>query len=403
MKNLLFVDDEPRILQGLQRMLHGMREEWHMHFLSSGQSALEFMVSTPVDVIVTDMKMPGMDGDQLLTEVMKRHPQCVRVVLSGHADRESILRLVGPAHQYLCKPCNAEDLRTSIHRAFSLRDLVSNERLKLLATRLNTMPSLPTLHTELTEELRREEPSVDRVSAIVAKDIGMTSKLLQLVNSAFFGLPQPINDPREAVMYLGLATVRALVLSLQVFSLFEQRRINCFSIEQLTRHSWRVSLYAKRIAQAERGNNQIEDQCFLAGLLHDLGQLILAAGLPEEYAHVLASARNQAHTIWEAEQAKFGATHAELGGYLLGLWGLPNPVIEAVAFHHRPADAPASGFSPVTAVHVANAFAHDAEGTHPEWPGNSVDYYHLSKLGLEQRVAKWRELCSREECNLGYE
>src|ERR1017187_6368046 len=114
MKNLLFVDDEVRVLQGLQRQLYGMRNEWNMNFKEGGAKALDFMASAPVDVIVTDMMMPGMDGAQLLTEVMKRHPDTIRIVLSGHADREAILRLVGPAHQYLSKPCDAEELRNAI-------------------------------------------------------------------------------------------------------------------------------------------------------------------------------------------------------------------------------------------------------------------------------------------------
>src|ERR1041385_6203180 len=162
MKNLLFVDDEPKVLQALQRQLHGMRHEWKMDFLSDGNKALAFMEKSPVDVIVTDMMMPGMDGAQLLTEVNKRHPNTVRIVLSGHADRESVMRLVGPAHQYLSKPCDAEELRSAITRAFSLRDLLTNEQLKQLATRLKSLPTLPALHARLTEELRKDEPSTEK-------------------------------------------------------------------------------------------------------------------------------------------------------------------------------------------------------------------------------------------------
>ena len=136
MKTLLFVDDEPRVLQGLQRQLRPMRHEWDMNFVESGRQALEFMAAQPVDIIISDMMMPGMDGSQLLSEVLKRHPQTVRIVLSGHAEREAVLRLVGPAHQYLSKPCDADELRKAIVRAFSLRDLLGNEQLKRLTTRI---------------------------------------------------------------------------------------------------------------------------------------------------------------------------------------------------------------------------------------------------------------------------
>ena len=400
MKNLLFVDDDPTVLHGLQRQLYGMRAEWKMHFADSGPRALELMVTTPMDAVVTDMMMPGMDGGQLLLEVMGRHPNTIRIVLSGHADREAILRLVGPAHQYLSKPCNAEELHSAINRAFSLRNLLGNEQLKQLANCIHSLPVIPQLYKQLTEELLKDEPSVQRIGDIISKDIGMTSKIIQLVNSAFFGLPQPISNAYEAVMYLGLATVRALVLSLQVFKQFEQKNIKGFSIDGLAEHSWMVGVLAHRIAEAEHCDAKVNDQCFLAGLLHDIGQLILASGLPDQYANVLESARLHNQSIWEAEQTAFGASHAELGGYLLGLWGLPNPVTEAVALHHRPVVvAVGGGFSPVIAVHVANAFTHDRTGTHPEWPGNKINMEHLAQLGLAERVEIWRSACFKNDKN----
>ena len=189
MKTLLFVDDESRVLQGLQRQLHAMRNEWNMNFVGGGQQALDFMAGNPVDVVISDMIMPGMDGSQLLTEVAKRHSGTVRIVLSGHADREAVLRLVGPAHQYLAKPCNAEELRTAIARAVALRDLLGNEHLKQLATRIKCLPSLPALHHQLTAEFQKDDPSMERIGEIISRDVGMTAKILQLVNSSFFGLP----------------------------------------------------------------------------------------------------------------------------------------------------------------------------------------------------------------------
>jgi HD-like signal output (HDOD) protein len=397
MKHILFVDDEPKVLQGIQRQLYGMRNEWKMSFAAGGAKALEFMETSPVDVIVTDMMMPCMDGAQLLTEVMRRHPNTVRIVLSGHVDRESVFRLVGPAHQYLSKPCEAEELRSAVTRAFALRDLLSNEQLKQLATRTKSLPALPALYTQLTKELEKEDPSVESIANIIVKDLGMTAKILQLVNSSFFGLPQQTNDPAEAVAYLGLATVRALVLSLQVFSQFDNKKILGFSIDTLAEHCWMTGAYARKIAQLEGADSKVQDQCFLAGLLHDVGQLVLAAGLPEQYGRVLERARVNNQSVWTSEMEEFGATHAEVGGYLLGLWGLPNGVVEAVALHHRPIDSVAHGFSPVVAVHIANSFAHDKTNTHPEWPGNRVDEECLEKFSLKVLLDDLRAKCFDDE------
>lgn len=393
MKHLLFVDDEPKVLQGLQRQLRVMRHEWEMSFVESGPQALEFMQTAAVDVVVSDMVMPVMDGAELLGQVMKRHPQTVRLVLSGHADRESVLRLAGPAHQYLSKPCNAEELRCAIARALAMRDLLANENLKRLASQVRSLPTLPTLHSQLTEELRKEEPSVERVGEIISRDIAMTSKILQLVNSAFFGLPQQVGNVTEAVVHLGLATIRSLVLSVQVFSQFDSRTCQCFSIEDLARHCWRTAVAARRIAQSVRADVKVDDQCFLAGLLHDVGYLVLATGLPQDYGRIVKLAREQERPVWECERQEFGATHAELGAYLLGLWGFATPVIEAVALHHRPSAAAGHGFSPVLAVHVADALVHGQDKAIPETAGLELDLELLATLGLQDRLEQWKAKC----------
>jgi HD-like signal output (HDOD) protein/CheY-like chemotaxis protein len=393
MKNLLFVDDEPKVLQGLQRQLRPLRHEWEMNFIESGPQALTFMAAHPVDIVVSDMMMPLMDGSQLLSEIARRHPRTVRIILSGHAEREAVLRLVGPAHQYLSKPCDAEELRGAITRAFALRDLLGNERLKQLTTRIKHLPTLPALHNQLTDELRKDAPSMERIGEIISRDIGMAAKILQLVNSAFFGLARPINDTTEAVVYLGVTTVRSLALSVEIFSQYHPEACRSFSLDALAQHSWMTGALARRIGHLEKMEPKILEQCFLAGLLHDIGQLILACGLPEEYAEVIRRARDENRQVWQVEQEIFGATHADVGAYLLALWGLPNPIIEAVAMHHHPGQCLLPGFSPAIAVHVADVFMHEYHDIKTEIPAPQLDVIHLEKIGLTSRIDAWRAGC----------
>jgi HD-like signal output (HDOD) protein/CheY-like chemotaxis protein len=393
MKTILFVDDEPMVLQGLQRQLRPMHNEWDMNFFDGGQKALDFMVAHPVDIVVSDMVMPGMDGSQLLNEIVKRHPQTVRIILSGHAEREAVLRLVGPAHQYLSKPCDADDLRQAITGAFALRDLLGNERLKQLTTRIKNLPILPALQNQLTAELRKDSPSIDHIGEIISRDIGMTAKILQLVNSAFFGLAQPISNATEAVQYLGMNTVRSLALSVGVFSQYDQKLCKSFSLDVLAKHSWMTGVLARQLAQLERKDSKMLEQCFLAGLLHDIGQLVLAFGLHEEYSEIIAKSAKESLPVWQVEQQILGASHSDVGAYLLALWGLPNPIIEAVALHHEPAHCVAPEFSPGIAVHVADVFAHEFSGTNTELPPPRLDTDYLTRLGFGERIATWRASC----------
>ena len=389
---VLFVDDEPNVLQGLKRMLRGLRGEWEMAFVESAHKALEILDEETFDVLVTDMRMPGMDGAQLLREVTKKYPQIVRIVLSGHSDQELILRSVRPAHQYLSKPCDAEAVKATITRACALRELLGEEALKGVISKTDSLPSLPSLYQEIMAELNSQDASIQKAGEIISKDIGMTAKILQLVNSAFFGLPRHVKSPGQAVALLGLETINALVLSIQVFSQFDNKNISNKFLEQLWGHSMETGTAARALAKSETEDKMLVDNGFLAGLLHDVGKLVLAASFPEKYARALDSVKETNVPLRSAEAETFGTTHAEVGGYLMGLWGLSDPVVEAIAFHHNPGRCPGRKFTPLTAVHVANALEHEEGPDSLEQNAPEPDMNYLAELGMEDRLPEWREI-----------
>jgi HD-like signal output (HDOD) protein len=390
-KRILFVDDEAMVLSGLQRSLRSMREEWEMAFASSGPEALQLMEQQPFDIIVTDMRMPVMTGAELLEQVKRRFPQCFRIILSGQADQETILRAVDPTHQYLAKPCDTAELKKRLTRAFAVRGLLKNEELQAVVSRLQALPSLPTLYLEVTQELENSEPSLPRITRLVSEDMAMTAKILQLVNSAFFGLRCRISSPMQAVQMLGLDTLRALVLSTHVFDKFRSHSLGEAEISYLWKHSLAVAGFAKHIAASEEADRQLIDDCFTAGLLHDAGKLILASAMENKYQHVLEAVRKGGQKLIPAETEILGCNHAEIAAYLLGLWGLPEAVIDGVAWHHDPSGSSQTGFSTALATHVATVF-HELQS--PFWmqDGLSLDGEYLNKNGLEGRQEVWRKL-----------
>jgi HD-like signal output (HDOD) protein len=255
---------------------------------------------------------------------------------------------------------------------------------------MQTLPSLPTLYLELLEAVQDPRGTLERVGDIMSRDIGMTAKMLQLVNSAFFGLRRHVSSPAEAVKLLGLDTIKALVLSLQIFSRFDQKREGAFSLDALWQHSLATSTCAKRIAQEEHQDRHVADHAFMAGLLHDVGTLVLVANLPELYSAALVQAHEQGITVWEAERALLGTTHAEVGAYLLGLWGLPDPIVEALAFHHCPSACPDQRFSPLTAVHIANVLVHTEDSPEAGGALAALDSAYVARFGLSERLSTWR-------------
>lgn len=394
-KSILFVDDEPMILQGLQRMLRPLRHEWDMDFVESGGLALQRMEQKNYDVIVSDMRMPGMNGAELLNQVMTLHPKTIRLILSGQSEHELILKCVGSTHQYLAKPCEPEALKATIARATSFQFTCDNERVQALVPRLERLPSLPSIYMELTRLLESPDVSMEEVGALIGRDIGLTARLLKIVNSGFFGLRRELTTPVEAASYLGVEIIKALMLGIHVYNEFKAELGPRFSAERLWQHSLKVGAAAERVAKAEGAGKDVSSQALTAGILHDAGKAVLAANLPGEYSAALRQVQSGEVSELDAERQAFGATHAEVGGYLLGLWGLPVPVVEAIAFHHAPSGSPAEGFTPLTAVHVANAFA----GTDGPAGNHSpdVDEDYLKKTGVENRVAAWKNLVEGKE------
>lgn len=388
---ILFVDDEPELLRGLERSLHSMRRRWDMVFAGSGQDALEVLSQRPIDVLVSDMRMPGMDGPELLSRAKNSHPGVARIVLSGFSDRERVLRSTDLVHRFLTKPCPVDVLKETIVRAVTVRRLLSDESLRRLISGIGSLPSLPAVYLEIVEKLRSGRAWARAIGDVIARDAAMTAKLLQLANSAFFGLQSRSTDTAEAVGMLGTETVKALVLSMQVFSQFDQATARRFRVDSLWKHSMAVSALARLIAVSERATPEFLADATVGGLLHDIGKLVLIHAVPDRYERALAAVDDKATLPSDTERQLLGATHAEVGAYLLGLWGLPDTIIEAVAFHHALESLNAANFTPLTAVHVANSLVHERDAATTDELVPRIDLAHLAKLGLANRLPAWRD------------
>lgn len=396
-RRIIFVDDEPMVLKGLQRTLRKMRGEWEMTFTSSSKEALDILGTGSFDVIVSDLRMPEMDGMQLLAEVKSKHPQVVRIILSGQVEQESTFKSVQVAHQSLSKPCDADILKHTLNKLFGLRNLLEDESIKRIVSQTETLPSLPEVYTDVISELQSSDPSVQKVAEIISADLAMTAKILQVVNSAFFGLVRKINNPREAVMLLGTETIKALVLSVKIFSQFNHKKFAWFNFDELFNHSMSVSMFAQTISKQEHLDQTLVNNSLMAGMFHDLGKLILVANFQEPYQKVLTEAGKTRQNLWDLEIEQFGTSHAEIGAYLMGLWGLEYPVIEAIAFHHRPGKSLSNSTGLLTAVHFGDAFDRlkkDPNDLNGENGLQQLDRGYLDNLGVAGRINDWQTVCN---------
>lgn len=391
-KKLLFVDDDEKILAGLKRSLHHMRNEWDTTFALSGETALALMSGQAFDAIVTDLRMPEMNGMDLLSAVEKRHPLTIRIILSGQAEAGHISQAVSTAHQYLTKPIDAGVLISNISKTFAILDRVITDGLRSLISQFGSLPSIPAAYHRLMTEIESPDASIQKIGQIISEDISMTAKILHLVNSAFFSLQREVSDPKLAVTLLGLETVAALILSLEIFSQFENSQIFKFSIDKIWQHSVRTGAIARNIAEMEGLDDDQAVNAYTAGLLHDIGTVMMVANIPMKYAEVLAKSASESISRYEIEKQVFDATHAQVGAYLLALWGLPEPVIGAVAYHHEPElGSPEENLNTTGIVHVANSLEYMTAINRIDENMAMLNTAYLTKQGINDRIPVWQK------------
>jgi CheY-like chemotaxis protein len=246
---VLFVDDEPRVLDGLRRSLRAQRGRWEMSFAVGGPAALVELERAPFDVLVSDMRMPDVDGLTLLTAARDRWPRMARIVLSGYMDMEVAVRSASVAHQFLAKPCDPAELEAVVERTRCLAELLTDETLRTVVGEVGALATRPTVYAKLERAAADPDVGLAEVSAIVEREVSLTAKVLQVVNSSFFGLPSRASTVGQAVAYLGTNVIRALVLSHEVAELTGARALPAgFSLAAHQDHALRVGRLARTIA-----------------------------------------------------------------------------------------------------------------------------------------------------------
>jgi len=385
---ILFVDDEPSMIRVLKMALRSMSSEWEMEFAATGEEAIKILETRTFDVVVSDMRMPGINGAQLLNHILRKHPHTIRIILSGYSDLSEVVNCVGLTHQFLEKPCRLDDLKGCLRRVTEVKARLANDKLCALTGSLNSLPSVPELYLEIADALQSPTASAERIAEIAGKDPAISAKLLQLANSAFFGFSRKVFSVEEAVQLLGVGVIQSLAMAVPIFSSYSRGKCPSFPIDHVWEHSIQVAAIGRRIASADLDDPLLTEQAFCAGVLHDLGKIILADGLPDLYTAVLEEARKTQTPLHLVERKHFDTTHAEVGAYLLALWGLPIPLVEGVANHHAPRRCNIEGVCLAGAVHIANGIQH-SQSSHPNIARSLVDVEYLRSLGLEQQYADW--------------
>ncbi len=393
--NILFVDDEQAILDGIRTMMHSKRKEWKCHFASSGDQGLEILDTKAFDVVVADMRMPGMDGADFLSEVAKREPAAIRIILSGYSDTPALQKVTRVAHQFLSKPCSSDVIIETIRRVMEISSILGNEEIRTVVAKVNSLPVMPDLYIRLQKELDSPEPDIKVIGKIVEMDVGVTATILKVVNSSFFGFFGKVTSPARAVALLGTETVKGLILGALFISKIDLSAFPGYSVGRLWEHSLQTGYLAKTIAALESDDKEFMDECFLTGILHDVGKLLFVTKMDEIYNPVLECVRDVGGPIVSCEKELIGVDHAEVGAYLLGLWGFQKEIVEGVYRHHSP-EMCEKGISHALVSHVANTLQHELTTYSEDYSFSTINEEFLAQSGLTGRLDLWREACREE-------
>ena len=388
---LVLIDDVAALTQTGPHFAQ-LPDDWKVHVSHSSGDALCQLEQVSFDVIFVDLKAGPFASIQFLHKVWAKHASTIRFLLSDSLAPDLMVTCALGPHQVLLKPLEGTAIKNAIDRAALVNRLFQNKDVQTLVSRIRTFPSRPTIYAEVIRELRSSSASAQAVGELVSRDLAISTKLLQITNSAFFGFNRPVEKPGDAVLLLGMETTASLILGIEAFSQLDNVKLKYFSTDQVWKHCQIVANSARAIAEHVTQDAELAQEAYTAALLHDIGKLALAVNLDEAYRDALNVGREKNIPAWQVERQAFGATHAEAGAYLLSLWGLPASVIEAVACHHLPARELSSEFTALTALHVANAI--DNSLTQQRLPGEEtpMDLRYPAELRIIEQLDVFRDI-----------
>ena len=393
-KNILFVDDNDNVIQGLKRQLRPFRDEWQLYFANNAEAALAVMENQPIDLIVSDMLMPDIRGEELLLTIKQLYPATIRIIFSGYSDETTLKKALEVAHQYFCKPCNIETLRESISQIFQIQTTIDNPRIIQSLGDPSQLPSLPKIYHDINAAIASETSTVVALADIFARDMVLSARLLQLVNSPYFGIRQRISSLSEAIGMVGIKMLNNLVLSLHIKNAFPVTDPKMLGyLEYLWQDAWQVASLAKCISLAENQPEDRPDQAYLGGLLHNLGLLVFMSRGSDQLKTFMHEVKNSKTPVHQLERQTFGFTRYEAAAYLLSLWKIPPRIIESVLLQNTPNDSDYDGMNALTAVHVA-AYLLKPSGRNEcdRLFEIDLDQDYLQRIHKIQRLPHWQTL-----------
>ena len=353
MKKILIVDDEVQILKALSRVFFDT--DYVIFTAESGQAALSLLEQHEIDLVISDMRMPLMDGYELLSKVKETYPDIIRIILSGYADESTVFKAIlhNIAKFYLLKPWHNEKLLCCIDQVFETEELLKSKDLLVLINNLEKIPTIEASYHRILAMINQDDDT-GYIASEIEKDFAISTKLLQIANSAFYGVQT--GSVKHATIYLGLQNLKSLIYSTSILNAGDISSIDQKNVDLLWEHALLTNKILHYIYD-QFLEKKIPEAASSAGLLHNIGALILIQNYYADYIGIMRKAKEESKNLLLLEKEAFHVTHQDAGGYLISWWGLPFPIVESALFHHRPLDSCIINKEIVGCVHIAQQYA----------------------------------------------
>ena len=389
---LALVDRHSNVLDKIKHSLVAHRPEWSIRCFQEGEHLLTDLENQKYDLVVSDIRLPGLCGGEFLRSIARKAPETVMVVSYDRERQEDVITHVDAWNQFITKPCEPDVLIGVVEESLSLKEKPEGKSPVEVIKNLKRLPTIPAIYLELNRMLDNLDTHPEEIGVLVARDIALTSSLLRIVNSAQIGLRRNVSTPQEAVSFLGVDIVKTLALGAKLFTMCDDQILRLPYLDNLWDHSMHVSGFARQIMKSKGGTRKMVDESMVAGLLHDAGKLVMATNDPQKSMEVVRICKERDISLMKAEDAVFGFNHGDVGGVLFRLWGLPQKVVEAVKFHHVPQRSQDKGLSVLAALHLAEMISQpiggDGRGLRNR---GDMDQSYLDGVGLEGGLEDWKQ------------
>ncbi len=329
-KILVFDEDRDNLLT-LKSRYHPLESNYSIEYLDD-PTRLRLMLKNQYDVFACKTSLYDHMALDVLDTLKEHHPNTIRIIIADSDQQLQRLQSTGSAHRYLGQDHGVEDIKLALDNIFGLNEIVSNPKLKSFVHNMHSLPTLPYIYTEIMRKLKNPDITAREIGALIEKDISLTAEILRIVNSSYYAIRNKISEPSQAVVMLGLTAVRDIVLSLFLYNHFKVRNFKGISFKSVWNHSLATAGFARKIAQLNSLNDCNLGEVFVAGLLNCVGMLFMAQEYPEDYFQVVLRAERDRILLLDAEESVFEFNHNEMGAYLMGLWGLSDSIVRAIAF-----------------------------------------------------------------------